>query len=878
MRPPRLAEWLLARRLRRDERTTVLGDFEEEFRGLATEHGAARATVWYWREVARLAWGLSWWTPRPRWQRGRIMAFDDMRYAVRRLRKQPLASAASAATLACAIGAAAATWSLVSAVLLNPLRLPEPDRLMEIGYRETEGPSASRVITGFNYPSAAILREAAPMPMAAWGTINPRTPLMVTTTGEPVRRNVVYASHDLMDVLGLPMSVGRFFTADEDRRGAPLAAVLSDRFWRAEFQADPSVVGRTIRVRDERARIVGVAPPGFTGLRVGRAPSLFMPLQVIDRVASWEGMYSERPPASWVSLIGRLPDEVTREQVEARLNGIGIEMRREGDLVLTDLQTAALPESSRAGVRQFSQLLGSTVALLLAIGSLTVGMLLVLRTEARRGELAMCLALGASRRRLAAGVAVEGLLLAGAGAVLALPVSQVLFAGIRLFELPGSIRVDRLELALDDRVLTGSAAAAAIAVLLMALVASAFGARPEEAGDLLRAHAGATPRLTRRRSRTALVTAQVAVTLVLVTGAGLFARSVSRALALNPGIDTSRIFRTDLDVNHYGYDAARTAVFVETLLERLDRHPAIASVAVWESPGGRGEVAFDGVMRDLRTSVSDTGVDGRFFETIGLPITAGRPFNAGDRAGTAPVAIVSASLAREIAGDGPIVGREIDGARIVGVVPELILGVGGLQPFRLYRPFGQHVPVPPCQGCGGRYLHVRASGDVRVAMVAVTDAVRAIDPQIRLDPMRSMEEGFLEDMAPQRFGMTVMGALGGIALLLSVLGAWVLAESMATERRREMGIRAALGASGRHLRALMLSETCRLVGFGLIVGVALSWFGAGTIRAFLFQVEPLDPVVLGTVALLIAVLALGVSLRPALAATRLDLARLLRED
>lgn len=877
MRPPRLAEWLLARRLRRDERATVLGDFEEEFRELTTEHGAARATVWYWREVARLAWGLSWWTPRPRWQRGRIMAFDDMRYAVRRLRKQPLALAASVATLACAIGAAAATWSLVSAVLLNPLRLPEPDRLMEIGYREAEGARASRVITGFNYPSAAILREAAPMPLAAWGTINPRTPLMVTTTGEPVRRNVVYASHDLMDVLGLPMSVGRFFTVDEDRRGAPLVAVLSDRFWRAEFQADPSAVGRTIRVRDELARIVGVAPPGFGGLEVGRAPSLFMPLQVIDRVASWEGLFGDRPGLYWVSLVGRLPDEVTPAQVEARLDGLRIDPPGEKQFVLTDLQTAALPESSRAGVRQFSRLLGSTVTLLLAIGSLTVGMLLVLRTEARRGELAMCLALGASRRRLAAGVAVEGLLLAGAGAVLALPVSQLLFAGIRLFELPGSIRVDRLDLALDDRVLTGSAAGAAIAVLLMALVASAFGVR-REAGDLLRAHAGATPRLTRRRSRTALVTAQVAVTLVLVTGAGLFARSVSRALALNPGIDTSRLFRTDLDVNHYGYDAVRTAVFVEALLERLDRHPAIASVAVSEAPGGRGKVAVDGVMRDLRKSFSDTGVDGRYFETIGLPIDAGRFFNDGDRAGTAPVAIVSASLAREIAGDGPVVGREIDGARIVGVVPDLILGVGGLQPFRLYRPFGQHVPVPPCQGCGGRYLNVRASREVRAAMVAVTEAVRALDPQIRLDPMRSMEEGFLEDMAPQRFGMTVMGALGGIALLLSVLGAWVLAESMATERRREMGIRAALGASGRHLRALMLSETCRLVGFGLIVGVALSWLGAGTIRAFLFQVEPLDPVVLGTVALLIALLALGVSLRPALAATRLDLARLLRED
>jgi ABC-type antimicrobial peptide transport system permease subunit len=163
-------------------------------------------------------------------------------------------------------------------------------------------------------------------------------------------------------------------------------------------------------------------------------------------------------------------------------------------------------------------------------------------------------------------------------------------------------------------------------------------------------------------------------------------------------------------------------------------------------------------------------------------------------------------------------------------------------------------------------------------MGAVTEAVRALDPQIRLDPMASIEASFLDQMAPQRFGMTVMGALGVIALLLSVLGAWVLAESMATERRREMGIRAALGARGGHLRWLMLSETCRLVGFGVLIGVGLSWLGADTIRAFLFQVEPLDPFVLGSVASAIVVAAVGVSLRPAFAATRLDLARLLRED
>jgi hypothetical protein len=259
-------------------------------------------------------------------------------------------------------------------------------------------------------------------------------------------------------------------------------------------------------------------------------------------------------------------------------------------------------------------------------------------------------------------------------------------------------------------------------------------------------------------------------------------------------------------------------MFVETLLARLEQHPAIASASVSEEPGGSGRVVIDGAERRLSKGFADTGIDDGYFKTLGLPVVAGRDFNADDRAGSAPVAIVSAALAREVAADGTAIGHEINGARIVGVVPELVLGIRGLQPLGLYRPFGQHVPPPPCQGCGGRYLTVRASGDVRAAMGAVTEAVRALDPQIRLDPMASIEASFLDQMAPQRFGMTVMGALGVIALLLSVLGAWVLAESMATERRREMGIRAALGARGGDLRWLMLSETCRLVGFGVPSG------------------------------------------------------------
>jgi predicted permease len=890
-RPPRLAEWLVARVVRDGERAMVLGDLREEFDADASAAGFLRAWLGYWRGTLRLAWGMWWWAPPAPRRRPELLAFDDVRYAARRLRKRPLAVALSVATLAGAIGAAAATWSLVSAVLLHPLDVHDPDRLVAVVTRSGDGsPRGPRISPSHNYPTYRAVDDVAPMPLAAWGSIGSSTPLMVQTTAEPVRRSVRYASHDLLDVLGVAPAIGRFFTADDDRRGAPLVAVLSDRFWRREFEGDPSVIGRIIRVRDHQVEIVGVGPRGFRGLEVAGAPDLFLPLHAIDRIDPYTDsdgrdlLFTDRPPVHWIHLVGRLPDGLTAEQMSARFNALDV-LDRGSTFVLNDAATAALSAEARTTVTTFSRLLGATVALLLAIGSLTVGMLLVLRTDARRAEIAMCLALGASRGRLAAGVCVEALLLALAGAAIAAPVSRLLFAGIDRFQLPGGIRVSVLELSVDWTVLAGTAAAAIVSVLLMAAVVSVLGVW-RAPNDVLRSTTGATPRTARRWPRSALVTAQVAVTLVLVTGAGLFARSVARALSLNPGIDTSRLIRADVNVEAHGYDPHRAVAFYETLRSTLMRHPAIATAAIESAPFGTSRIDLDGRPVALPKSMTNVWVGDGYFETLRLQVSRGRLFTGDDRAGGPSVGVITASLARELVGAERATGRRIafqsfqDGPQqveIVGVVPDFVWSVG-LNPFRLYRPAAQQPIVPTYAGGGGRDLIVRAAGDVSAAMQATTDTVRLLDARVHLSRMATAQSGVLDAMAPQRFGMTVMGTLGAIALLLSILGIWGLAESMAAARRRELGIRAALGARGHHLRRLLLSETFRLVGLGLLLGFGLSWLGAGTIRGFLFQVEPFDPLVTGSVAGVIVGLALAVSLRSALSASRLDLARQLRED
>ena len=552
---------------------------------------------------------------------------------------------------------------------------------------------------------------------------------------------------------------------------------------------------------------------------------------------------------------------------------------------LTALNTAAVPAVARAGMAQFTRLLGVTVGLLLFIGCATVGMLLLVRTEARREEFAMCLALGASRARLARGVAFEGAMVSLAGATLALPIAQWLFAGLRTFQLPGRVDVDLLDLAVDLRALGLAVTCAVAATLLIALIAGAFGFSADIA-DALRSRAGATPRMTRRRTRALLIAGQVAVALVLLAGAGLFARSLMAALSLNPGFDTHRIVTGGVSLTSYGYTPIRATAFFDDLAARLRANPAIRFAAMSGSGAGgvtsANRLIIDGQPRENLT-VSFTAVDRHYFETIGAHIVKGRDFSRDDTEHSPLVGIASESFGRLIAYGGDPTGHRITMpfrrppapppvVEIVGVVPDLITNVSTLEPLVLYVPLAQQAPST------SRTIVLRAAADPNAARREALSAIRQLDSTITPSPMITIDERIGTQMSAQRFGIVVLGVLGVIAVLLTVLGTYVLAESMAVMRMREMGIRAALGASRRQLAAIVLAETGRLIGFGLAVGLLLAWMGAGLIRAFLFRVQPFDPATLTGVSALILFLALVVSLRPALHAARVDLGHVLREE
>jgi predicted permease len=828
------------------------------------------------------------------------LRLDELRFAVRRLRKDLGSTIASVVALACGIGAAVATWSLLSAVLLNPLPVVEPERLFEVsGPRPSSFTGVPAAIAeqwrpGHWYADLEAFRLSGAF--AGIAAVGVRQLLVVEPGDTPQNREVRFAAHDFFSTLGIGAARGRTFAESDDRRGAPPVAVLSHRYWRSAFNADPNVLGRTVTVGGTAATIVGVLPRGFRGLHLSQAPDLYVPLHVASDMDRRQ--FNSRDPLGpesgfWIEIVGRLRPGETPAAATARLNALGClslcpreASRGEvAPITLTNVNIAAVPVFARAGTVQFTTLLSTTVGLLLLIGCLTVGMLLLVRTEDRRDELAVRLALGAARSRLAAGIATEAAILCALGALLAVPVALWFFYGVRAFRLPASIDLGRLELSLAFGpwlAVTGTALAVTIAIALLASLAGVVTA----ARSPVQSRALSTPRVTRRMPRTVLVASQVAITLVLVAGAGLFTRSLVEALTLNPTIPTDRIVTAFVNPL-LGYTGERAAAFFDELLARLRQNGAIESVSLRTlSPGSFAAAGFkmtiDGVEREAPASSSSDAVDPSFFSTIGLPIVSGRGFDSSDTAGSPPVVIVSESFARWIADGGSAIGRSLGVSRgpsstavadIVGIVPDLITEVGTTEPFVVYQPLAQ-VGRPGVSAT----LVLRAADDPGAAMREALAAARALNTDVILSQIMTLDQRMAEQMNPQRFGIHVLAALGGIALLLTVLGTYVVAQSMVVRRRRELGIRAALGARSAQLRALVLRDTARLVGIGLIAGLVLAFAGARLIRSLLYHVEPLDPLVLVTTAAGIFALALLVSLRPAIEATRHDLTRSLREE
>lgn len=805
----------------------------------------------------------------------------EMRQAFRRLRRHRAASCASVLALGGSIAAAVVTWALLTAVVLRPIPVRDADYLFVLG---TEGGKSSRTdstfSTGFIYPWYLQITETGVFDSvtAEWGD-----PLVLPVKWQHSERQarVAFVRHNYFGVLAATIPLGRSFAEEDDRRGAPIVAVVSNAYWRAALNASPTVLGERLHINGQPLTIIGVAPRGFRGSNLARIPDVFVPLEALAELGDPLTNYFADPrhrnsPVAGLKMIGRVTHPI---QATARLAAI----RAPGDVTVPDrlrllpVNVEALPRSARSDMRRFAQLLAATVGFIVLVGCITVGVLLLTRTEAREAELGLCLALGASPLRLVGGIFAEGFTLTIAGAVLSLPIAALMFDAIRAFQLPGRVGISSLDLSVDQSSVWLATGASVLTAGLITITAGGIGFyrtwRRIFRTSLVNGFSTRRPSIS-----TPLLVAQLGMTFVLLNGGILFIRSVSNALDVNASVKADDILSVRMLFSR-DYDQHRLATFVSGLRSGLENVPGFLDLGLRQAIVSSSALRVDGVSQTFGSPVEIVAVDGGYFGALGITTSLGRDFARSDRQGAPRVAVASRSLARMLGSDGAV-GRRIqlpmgdssNSVEVVGIVPDVIRNVSVLQPAILYVPRAQ-------QPIGSLVLDlVIGSGNLPETRDRLLSAVGNSDSSIKILAMTSLRDELMQQMSPQRFGAAVLNCLGGLALLLTTLAGYVMAEVTATRRMREMAVRAALGASTVDLQKIIFGNAIAVLLLGISIGVMTLWIAASTIRSLLFQVAALDVATIVFVSVVIMTVVLGVSVKPVLKVRRVDLAKLLRDN
>lgn len=814
----------------------------------------------------------------------------DLRYGFRVLIKDPLFTAAAIVTLAVAIGVNTAVFSVVDAVLLAPLPYPDPGRLALVTrIVSSEGvPYANRAVNGTAWE--AVRDGVHSAHSAVFSTWLAGVNLHVPGSGAPQARHVEQqrVGAGFFDTLGVHPAIGREFTADEDRVGGPAAAILSAGLWRSFFGADPAIVGRTVVLKGTPHTVVGVMPGGF---QTGQPADLWTPLR-----ASRTG---EGGGENYRVLL-RLRDGRDWTQTSTELARISADLQRAYPPRRADIQISygfePLHRGMTADLRGPLLMLWGAVGIVLLVACVNLAGLLLARASRRSREIATRMALGSGRAGVVRQLLVESLVLAVAGGAVG-----VALGGAALQLLIWLAR-DAFEI-WQPVALNARSVFAALGLSLGASVL--FGIVPAWQAtkvDIQRGFAGASARTiagtASRWPRRLIIVSQVALGVVLLVSAGLLLRTFTHLHGLDPGFDPDNLLTASVSLQDDRYaEDGRAARLFERTLARLHETAGIeAAAVVLEPPYSRllnlGFRYLDGpeAAGDTMTITNLTYISPRFFETLRIPVRAGRAFVDADREGAAPVVIVSDAFARMYFGGSVPVGRRIN---IAGADREIVGQVGDVQ----VRPgWGSNSPidamplayVPAAQVSGAflRLVHVwfsptfvvRSSLGAAGAAGAVRRALDEVDPLLPFAAVRSMDDVKEATLAPQRFLMSLLVGLAGVAVVLAAIGIHGLIATAVAERTREIGIRIALGATaGRAIRTVA-APGILLAAAGIALGIGASLAVVGTLQSFIWGVRATDPPTFLAVAALLLVVATIASVVPALRILRLDPASTLRQD
>ncbi|HET7619582.1 MAG TPA: ABC transporter permease [Vicinamibacterales bacterium] len=840
-----------------------------------------------WIAVARLGADLltslpvEWWRARPARPHGGLMKGlgRDIHYAVRVFWRSPGFTLAAVLTLALGIGANTAIFSLADATLLRPLKVSRIDQLYATNW-------------SVSYPDYKAFAARGDLFDGVVGASGGR--VNVVADGDAVLVDAGFVSGNYFGVLGVPPAAGRVFGPSDDVPNGPLVGVLSHRWWASHFGRDTGVIGRVVRVNGQAVTIVGVAGEGFRGLRPSDTTAIYFPLTATPRVRT--GFFT-RPDMleivgmQWLTATFRLKPGVepgaaapVLDSVYRHIHATEDDSDRDEGFVLTPLRTRAL--GGRAdSVSRFVVLLGVVVVLALLIGCANLANLLLSRASVRRREIGVRLAIGAGRVRVARQLLVESLVLAIAGGAAGLLAASGLLNALGRFELPGGMAIDALDLRINGLALAFTALVSCGTGVLFGVAPAWRAARLDVLGSL-RSESRSTT--SRSRLRATLVAVQVALSLVLLAGTGLFLRSLVRALDAPLGFRVDGVATASVNLGAARYTTARAAAFYDEALARVHRLPGVTAAAWTAVVPTQGARVFSATIDGYRPHPKEdvyfynSAVSPDYFRAAGTRLLRGRAFTDADRPGAPLVGIVNETAVKMYwNGRDPIGGRASGGEdkwiTIVGVAEDARVTSLDEKPVPyIYLPFAQdgvaYRSIDPA------HLLVRTDGDEQALLGPVAEQLRAIDRDAPVYDVSTFAWRVRDLVMPQQMGTTLFACFSVLALALAAIGIYGVAAYVAVLRTRELGIRIALGAARTDIRRLVLRQGFMPAVAGLAAGIALTLVAGRFAEAFLYHVSPRDPVTLGVTAVVLGTIAGVAAWIPARRASRLDPVRALREE
>ncbi|HEX2456961.1 MAG TPA: ABC transporter permease [Vicinamibacterales bacterium] len=807
------------------------------------------------------------------------------------------------------VGANAAIFSLVDQALFRQLPVREPERLVLLDWRGSfvgHGWGSDNLMS---YPFYRDLRDGTDVFDGVFGRAPTAVNLAFENSAEPVGAEIVTGSY--FSVLGVRPWMGRLITeSDDERRGEHPVVVVSFDYWRTHLGERADIVGRTVLINTHPMTIVGVAEAGFHGIDWGAVPAIWIPT-MMKREATPDFDWLEDRRGRWLHVFGRLRPGMSREQAQTALQPwfkamLDSDTRREdwpkvtGDQQQRFLASslALIPAGSgRSDLRgRLEQpllvLLGAT-AIVLVLSCVNVANLYLARGFARRRETALRLALGASRGRIVRELLVQSAILAIGGAFLGLLFAPFVVRVLLSF-LPSGVSGVDLDTAINPRVFGFALLAALVTAVLFSLAPAFRAARAQPSLALKEESSAVSGGLGLRK---VLVVGQIALALVLLIGAGLFVRTLSSLRAQGPGFATANTILLRIDAARSGYDAPRASRLMHTLLDRFRALPEVekASISVAELLAGGSwnqPITIDAGRRIVTDRVVHcNAISPGFFDTLGVPILAGRDFTEHDARDDAEViaieksedfpfrsAIINESLARRYFGDASPIGARLG----LGNQPDTrttvtIVGVVKTFSYRGIRQTDDQAFFPMFEtsmGGGGFWIRTRVAP--QSAFATIRSVVRSVDPTLPISRMTTVDDQIDRLLANERLLAMLATAFAGLAILLAVVGVYGVISFVVANRTREIGIRVALGATRASAIWLILRDTALMLGCGVLIGLPSVWLLGSAIGSQLFGVEPTDWPTIAAAAALVVLAALGASALPVRRATAIDPIRALR--